>query len=57
MTQFWRSRRVRQRVQLIQLEMFAYIAPDLWPPNISDLNQVNNGTKFSEKCRIVQYAQ
>jgi len=42
MMQCWRHVVIVEvSVQLIQLEMLALIAPDLWPPDISDLSPVD----------------
>jgi len=31
--------------------MLAFIAPDLWPPNISDVKQMDYTTKFGDRYR------
>ena len=35
------AHRARQTVELLQRETPKFIAPDLWPPNIPDLNGVD----------------
>jgi len=38
----------------IQLETLDFIAPHLWPPNISDLNPVDYSIKFRDEGRKCQ---
>jgi len=44
------AHRARETIKLLQRETPAFISPDLWPPNSSDLYPVD--TIFGEWCKI-----
>ena len=45
------AHRARQTVELLWRRTPKFIAPDLWPPNIPDLNPVDY--EYKVLCRIV----